>query len=210
MKALIRPAVPGDAAQAARLSYMAGQSHLDVCIYDLMFPGDMERRLEMLGKLFTTKSPSWFHYSHHLVADVDGEVAGSLCGYFDPEAGGRVLRDAYEEAGMGRRERREMAKRLEPLMRVYPVHGHDIWVVENVAVFPRFRRKGLLDSLLDRILQKGRDRGFKRAELRMLIGNIPAQKAYEKAGFRIVEEFVDTEFEEIFGCPGMARMVVDL
>ena len=210
MDALIRPAVPGDADKVSRLMYLAGQSHIDTSIYDIMFPGTLEFKLEQLRELFTTTTRSWFHYSHYLVAEVDEEVAGSLCGYNELEAGGRKVRKAFKETGWGSTKGRDMVERLQPFYRVYPVHPEDAWVIENVAVFPEFRRKGLINALLEEILDRGRQRGYKYAELGILIGNLPAQWAYEKAGMVVVEETTDPEFEEIFGSPGMARMVVEL
>jgi len=210
LDAVIRPAGPGDADQVAHLTYLAGKSHLEISIYDLMFPGNMEFKLEQLRKLFTASTPSWFHYSHYLVAETDGRVAASLCGYNEAQAGGRKVRKAFEEIGWGSTRGREMAERLRPFYRVYPTHPEDAWVIENVAVFPAFRRRGLISALLEKVLDRGRRLGYRYAELGMLIGNLPARRAYEKAGMTVVEESTDTEFEKIFGCPGMARMVVKL
>lgn len=210
MAALTRPAVPRDADKVSRLMYLAGQSPLEISIYDIMFPGTLEFKLEQLSKLFTTTTTSWFHYSHYLIAEVDGEAAGSLCGYNELEAGGRMVSKAFKETGWGSTKGRDMVERLQPFYRVYPSHPEDAWVIENVAVFPEFRKRGLINTLLEEILDKGRRLGYKYAELGMLIGNLPAQRAYEKAGMTIVEETTDPEFEKIFGSPGMARMVVQL
>lgn len=210
MSFLTRPAVPGDADKVSRLSYIAGRSHLEISIYDIMFPGSLEFKLEQLSKLFNTKTRSWFHYSFYLVAEVGGEVAGSLCGYNELQAGGRAVSNAFKETGWGSARGREMVDRLRPFYRVYPSHPEDAWVIENVAVFPEFRRRGLISVLLEEILDKGRRLDYKHAELGMLIGNLPAQRAYERAGMAIVEETTDPEFEAIFGSPGMARMVVEL
>jgi translation initiation factor 4G len=210
LTALTRPAVPGDADRVSRLIYLAGQSHLEISIYDIMFPGNLDFKLEQLSKLFATTTPSWFHYSHYLVAEVDGKTAGSLCGYNELEAGGRKVRKAFKETGWGSTKGRHMVERLQSFYRVYPSHPEDAWVIENVAVFPEFRRRGLINTLLEEILDKGRRLGYKYAELGMLIGNLPAQRAYEKAGLAIVEETTDPEFEKTFGSPGMARMVVQL
>jgi ribosomal protein S18 acetylase RimI-like enzyme len=72
---------------------------------------------------------------------------------------------------------------------------------------PEYRRKGLIDRLLAAILEKGRQEGFQRAQISIYIGNRTAQHAYEKHGFKIVDEKRHPDFEAEIGSPGMARML---
>ncbi|MBN2025664.1 MAG: GNAT family N-acetyltransferase [Actinobacteria bacterium] len=206
MNAVIRPATPQDAPAVAELIYLAGKSHVETSIYDLMFPGSMEERLRKLEALFTAEARSWYHYSHYLVSEVDGRVAGSLCGFNDLESGGVKLRDAFIEIGTDRAEGKAMYARMLPFHRVNPKHYEDSWVIEHVAVFPDFRGRGIITSLLEEILQRGREAGYDHAELNMLMGNTPARGAYEKTGFVIVEENTDEEFMQLFNTPGMVRL----
>lgn len=103
-----------------------------------------------------------------------------------------------------------MFTRLLPFHRVNPGHYEDSWVVEHVAVFPRFQGRGVVAALLREILERGRERGFGRCELNMLTGNAQALQAYRKAGFSIVEETSDEEFLRIFATPGMQRLCREL
>jgi len=57
---------------------------------------------------------------------------------------------------------------------------------------------------------EGRQKGFKRAQINIYIGNIHAQRLYEKYGFKIIDEIRDPYFEAQIGSPGMARMLRDL
>lgn len=206
MDILIREATPQDAPAVAKLMYIAGKSHVDLSIYDLMFPGSMEQRLQKLAALFTARARSWYHYSHYLVSEVDGKVAGSLCGFNDLESGGKKLGEAFIEIGTDRAEGKAMYERMLPFHRVNPEHYEDSWVIEHVAVFPDYRGQGIITSLLEEVLRRGREAGYDHAELNMLIGNTPARRAYEKAGFVIVEENTDEEFMKLFNTPGMARL----
>lgn len=106
MNFLIRPAATGDVPEVALLMYLAGKSHVETSVYDLMFPGTMGHRLELMKKPRVTEARSWFHYSHYLVAEVDGGVSGSLRGYGEAEAGASALRGAFIEIGWGREEGR--------------------------------------------------------------------------------------------------------
>lgn len=210
MRSTIRPAIPGDAHEVAQLMYIAGKSHVEKSIYDLMWTESMEVRLNKLQELFTADTRSWYHYSYYLVSEVGGGAAGSLCGFNDLEAGGPQLSQAFIEIGTDRSEGKAMYERMRPFHRVNPRHYEDSWVIEHVGVFPQYRGRGVISALLQEILERGRGLGYERAELNMLIGNEPAQGAYEKAGFTIVEENTDPEFEEIFGSPGMVRMLMEL
>lgn len=210
MESLIRPAVPGDAPEVATLMYLAAKSHVETSIYDLTFPGSMEERLAKLAALFTAQTRSWYHYSHYLVSESGGSIMGCLCGFNEQEAGGRLLQEAYSEIGTDRAEGKAMYERMQPFHRVNPKHYEDSWVIEHVAVFPEYRGQGVISALLQQILDRGRERGYSSAELNMLIGNTPAQRAYEKAGFVVVEENTDDEFMRIFESPGMARLYMHL
>jgi translation initiation factor 4G len=80
-------------------------------------------------------------------------------------------------------------------------------VIESVATLPEFRRRGLVDALIAEILGTGRGHGNRIAQLTILIGNVAAQRAYEKAGFRVRDEKRHRDFQAALGAPGFMRMV---
>jgi RimJ/RimL family protein N-acetyltransferase len=43
-----------------------------------------------------------------------------------------------------------------------------------------------------------------------MTGNTPAQRAYEKVGFRVDRDYGDPSFEDFFDSPGMTRMLLEL
>ena len=58
-----------------------------------MRPGTDEEVLRYLEALTTSKAPHWTHLPLFIVAELDGEPAAALSGYFDEEHGGTRLRD---------------------------------------------------------------------------------------------------------------------
>ena len=106
--------------------------------------------------------------------------------------------------------RLEIDRRLAPAAACLSDTPDDCWIVEWVALKPEARGKGVAAKLLERVLQRGRDEGFKRAQISYLIGNTPAQRCYEQAGFRTVDDKRDASFEAIFGRPGTERMLREL
>ena len=80
------------------------------------------------------------HYSTFLVAEVDGQPASALCGYFGEELGGPTLRAAGIEANRKTERSEEQAaagfERAKSIMNVLPEHPAGAWIVENVATLP--------------------------------------------------------------------------
>lgn len=58
--------------------------------------------------------------------------------------------------------------------------------ITNVAVLPEYQRHGFAQRLIFRLLTLARERGMTRATLEVRVSNTPAQKLYEKFGFRPV------------------------
>ena len=143
-----RRAEPEDKSELAQVMYLAGKSHMKIAIYDLMFPGSMEEKLEKLEELYTTSVPSWLQYSHYLVIEVNGNIAGALCGYNEVESGGSIIMEAFSEIGVTGSEVLAMYERLESYYRVYHSHPDDAWVIEHVAILPNYRGHGLILPLL--------------------------------------------------------------
>ena len=102
-----------------------------------------------------------------------------------------------------------MFQRLVPFLTCAPDQPDDAWIVEWVATRPEHRGKGLVRALLPAVIDLGRRRGHRKFQIGVLIGNTPAQRAYEGAGFAVSDEKRDPAFEATFGAPGIRRMLRD-
>lgn len=209
MEAVFREATAGDAGPIAYLAHLAGQGHARISTYDLIVPGPpgpLAQRIYMIKRLVAADTVSMLHFSHHRVAVVDGRVVactGSLDSY-----GARLLSfvAALRETGWTAAEISTMRSGIAAYNRVEPPVPSDAWMLENVAVLPEHRRKGLASGLLELTLDEGRKRGRRRAHLAVHIGNEAALGLYRGRGFEVTGERVDPEFEALFGCPGMWEM----
>ena len=194
----------------AWVTLTAFRSHLERGFWDVMLDGDEAYKLRYLEALATTEQLHWAHRSTFIVAEVDGRPASALCGYIDEELGGPTLRLAVMEANekTGRTEEEAAAgfERAKSIMNVIPEHAPGAWIVENVATLPEFRRRGLVDRLMEEILERGRRRGATVADISVFIGNDTAQRAYEKCGFEAIAERHDREFESVYGTPGIRTL----
>jgi GNAT superfamily N-acetyltransferase len=145
------------------------------------------------------------------VAEVDGEPAAGLSAYDDAKvASGELFFQAMIEAltaeGWDGSRLGALQQRIAPFLTCVAEQVDDTWIVEWVACRPQHRGKGLTHALLEAILAEGRQRGHTQFQIALLIGNTPAQRAYEGVGFKFVDEKRHPDFEATFGCPGVRRM----
>jgi translation initiation factor 4G len=214
MRTAIVEARPDHAGFIAWVILTAFSSHLPRGFWDFFVDGDDERRLRYLETLATTRAPHWAHHSTFLVAEVEGRPAAALCGYFDEELGRPALQrgiaEADERLARTPEDIEAGRRRIAPIFHVAPQHPAGTWIVENVATRPDHRRRGLVHALLTGILERGRRRGATHAGIGVMIGNDRAQRAYEKAGFRVTAEKRHADFEAVWGCPGLRTLNRDL
>lgn len=197
----------------AWVSVEAARSHLPRGFWDFFIP-DARERMSYLVRLAATSTAHPFHHSQFLVAEVDGRPAAALCAFFEEENGFGVLGSVMPEVdrAMGRppEAAAEGMARLGPFMTVTPEHPPGVWIVENVATLPEFRRRGLVSSLVDAAIERGVARGARVSDIGVFIGNDPAQRAYEKAGYRAVSEKRNDDLERTWGSPGIRLLRRDL
>jgi translation initiation factor 4G len=165
----------------------------------------------LLAAIVTSGRPHWCHWSAFHVAEVDGEPAAALCG-FDPRTQGmHVLRPIVEKVvarcGIRAADAPGIEARGAVLDSVVPDYADGAWVVENVATAPAFRRRGLIDALMQHILRIGRSRGFARAQIAVFIDNTPAERAYRKNGFNVDVEMRSARMQAALGFPGLRRLL---
>lgn len=201
-------AQPKHAAFIAWVILTAFRSHMERGLWDFMRPGTDEEILRYLEALTTTEARHCAHLSLFIIAEVDGEPAAALSGYFDEEHGGAKLVDAIAEVAerTGQVPDPEGVKRALTVQKVAPEHVPGAWTIEDVATRPEFRRRGLVDALLHEIMERGRKRGATVSDVGVFIGNDSAQKAYEKAGYVVVEEKRHPEFEAVYKSPGVREL----
>ena len=97
--------------------------------------------------------------------------------------------------------------RLRPRVTVAIPPG--AYEISELHVSPAFRGRGIGEALLRFAESDARERRFTTMALQTLTTN-PAQKLYERNGFRTVAVRTDAQFERITGAAGNVLMVRDL
>lgn len=212
MDIAIRPATLADVPFIAWVQQEAARSHLPRGFWDIAFPGDETERLRMVGRISAAPPRSFCHWSGFLIAELNGHVAAGLSAYTQASiAGGSALfeamNEAFDAAQWSDAQRQGLGERLAPFLLCLPETAEDAWVVEWVATKPEYRGKGLIRALLHAVLELGHARGHAQAQIAVLIGNTPAQRAYESVGFRVVDEKTHPDFERTVGSPGIRRLL---
>ncbi len=214
MEPKIRPAELKDVPFIAWVELQAARSHLPRGIWDILLARPEKECLAFLERMAQTPTRSWFHYSAFTVAEVDGRAASAMCGYDDKELGGETPFIAAQEAtrmiGWSDAEFQRISERIPPLFTCNSETAPGAWIIENVATLAEFRRRGLTNRLLNHMLDLGRSKGYRLAQISVLIGNTPAQRAYEKAGFKVADEKRHPDFERVIGEPGTRRLLRDI
>lgn len=209
----IRRAGPADIPFVALVLESAARGHLARGPWDFLFAGEAERRIA-LQHIAGAASRSWCHHSLFRIVDAGGGPAAALIAFEPAELGDGSLAEPLEQTfrRLGWNEGRSASAvaGLAPYLSCFPDMPAGTWIVENVATREDARRRGLVRELLAEALEDGRRRGFVRAQISCLIGNDAAQRAYERAGFEVVEELRDDAFERLMGSPGFSRMTCEL
>jgi len=209
----IRNAEENDAPFLAWLILTAGRAHVRRGIWEVVLDLPEDDCLGFLELLTVTGAPHLFHHSCYLVAEVEEGPVSGLGGYDPDTEGYPKLMEALPEVfkKLGKIPAKEMASGEPPrITACIPPSIPGAWVIDSVATIPSFRRRGIVDKLLDSVLELGRRKGYRQVQISIYMGNIPAQRAYEKHGFKLLDEWPDPYFQKEIGSPGMARLICDL
>ena len=177
----------------------AFRSHLPKGMWDFFIGGSEEEALRFLEAFARTEARHWGSYPAFIIAEVDGMPAAAMTGYFNAESS---FEDGVAEAcrtiGLTPDDINEGWKRAGTIALVETEQASGSWITENVATKPEFRRRGLVNKLLAEMMKRGRSKGATVADISVLIGNDNAQRAYEKAGYHVVEEKLHPDFEAVY------------
>jgi translation initiation factor 4G len=214
----IRRANSNDVKFLAGVMLSASRSHVARGMWDLIIGADQAGCLDYLARLAVAEPRSLYHYESFLIAEVEGAPAAALCGFeIGAKSGdgwalvGEAMANVQRDLGWTEADAAASRQRVAPIWTACmpPDIGAD-FIIENVATLPEYRRRGLIGALMDEVLEVARGRGCRLAQITTYIGNDAARSAYEKSGFRILDEKRCSEVQEILGVPGFVRLTRNL
>ena len=210
MTTLIRPARSDESGFIARNILASQRGPRPRGWFDIALGWSEPQCLAFVAQVATAQTRSWWHVSHFMIAEVDGEPAAALCAL--PATGTGVaaraaIAETAEKAGLSASELAAMFRRGAYSANCWVQGGEGDWLIEHAAALPAHRGRGLVQALIAQALAAGRKAGFTRASISFLIGNDPAERCYAWAGFTFAEEKRDPAFEALIGAPGFRRFV---
>ncbi len=212
MEPVIRRGTTADAAFLAWVMLMASR-YGPRGTWDLVVGGDDDECLEYLRRLALVPG-TLCHCESFVIAEIDGQPVSALatCRFADGgwAAVGQAMARVQSDLGWSAADEEASRTRLAPVLACMPADAGADWCIEFVATLPQYRRRGLVDALIRQAIQRGIDRQCSLAQIQIMIGNNPAQKAYEKAGFTVFDERRSPEFQAAIGSPGFRRLLRNL
>ena len=215
MEISIREATADDAGFLAWAILTAARGHLDKpSVWERVFPGDEQERINFLAKLVIAEPRCIAHYEGFVIAEHEGLPIAAACGYIPaertPEDFTSALLTVVDEAGWNHQQQVDLLAGFGVFSRCLPMGYDQEWVLEYIATKPAFRGSGVTRELLMDLLECGREASVKKAKVAYFMGNEAAKKSYRKLGFNEVNKIVDSEFEAQYGVPGVVHMSLDL
>ena len=118
---------------------------------------------------------SIYSYEHTFVAEVDGRVAGAMCGYDGADY--QTLKQPIVDA-LG--EDSEFARLQETKAGEY--------YLDSVGVHPDFRGRGIGSKLFEAQIARAAEQGHSRVGLIVDVDKPDAEALYERLGFRYLDD----------------------
>ncbi len=214
MDIAIRNATADDAPFLAWVMLTASRSHRPFGLWEQFVGGTGQQALSFLEKIAVTNIPHLFHYDVFMIAEKNGKPVAGLSGFDPADRGmmifGRALPEVYDQIGWTKADIKEALRRSASFFACMADEMPGVWILESVAAVPEIRRQGIMSVLLQEIIARGKAKGFEKAQISVLLSNTPARGAYEKCGFRYVDERRNPDFEAIYGDYGIARLMMRL
>jgi ribosomal protein S18 acetylase RimI-like enzyme len=140
--------------------------------------------------------------TRHWVAEHDGRIAGAVHMILSDDAGTGYLQAIGAELGWARALRAALVLSVLGRGRLEPDEAY----VDELAVAPWARRRGIASALLARCADDARAEGRTRLTLWVTEDNAAGRALYERAGFRVRRRRRWIAGRVLFGSPGALFM----
>jgi ubiquinone biosynthesis protein Coq4/ribosomal protein S18 acetylase RimI-like enzyme len=203
----IRKAAIADIPFLARIMYEAALPPLNHCFWEDLLQDTGNSSLQFIEAMLQVGASNWGNVSDFLVLEWQDQPVGAAAGYppnqedycplhlshLDQIA--QILNWSQSTAtAFGDRYLEFWGGDFQPIF-LTPIAP---WIIENVAVLPEMRGRGLGKILLKALLEEGRSQQYSHAGIMVINGNEVALHAYESLGFQACQTFHAEYFSQQF------------
>lgn len=215
MKFNIRPAQANDIHFLAWAMYEAARSHLTKSPWSVIFGEAEAQTRRLLENTIQIPELYWSCLANFRVVEIETKPIAAMCAFAPVAEVAPALADLQlsvlkQNSSYPEKYIADVRERLAIAALGLPEELPDAWGIESVAVLPEFRGKGVVDELFNAVLEEGRKKGFKRAQIMCLIGNNRGQQTFERNGFTLLHQETNSQFEDLFGTPGAQLFIQDI
>jgi GNAT superfamily N-acetyltransferase len=211
-----RKATIADIPFLTQIEYEASLPPLNHCFWEDLLEGTGTTALEFIEAELRTDASNWGNVSDFIVLEEQGKPVAAAAGYVPNPKDYCPLRlsrlDAIaQELGWSSTTASGFCDRYLGLfggdMKPFFLTPQAPWIIENVAVLPEARGRGLGKALLKAVLEEGRSQGHSHAGIMIINGNDRARHTYESVGFKPYQTFYADYFLDQFNIefPGVTK-----
>ncbi len=211
-----RKATIADIPFLARIQYEASLPPLNQCFWEDILQGTETSALQFIEAMLRASACNWGNVMDYLILERQGNPVAAAAGYIPnlkdycplrlseldeiaqdlnwSKAIGTAFRDRYEQFWGGD---------CRPIF----LTPQAPWIIENVAVLPEVRGRGLGKVLLKVLLEEGRSQKYSHIGIMVINGNEVAHHLYESIGFKPYQTFHAEYFAQQFQLdfPGITK-----
>jgi GNAT superfamily N-acetyltransferase len=217
-KLIARKATISDIPFLARIQYEASLPPLNRCFWeDILEDEDIETTaLQFIEAMLRASACNWGNVADYLILERRGEPVAAAAGYEPNSEDYCPLRlSSLEAIAQDLNWSLEITTTFHDRYEQY--WGEDCcpiflapqapWIIENVAVLPEARGRGLGKVLLKALLEEGRSQQHSHAGIMSIEGNYVARHLYESIGFKPYQTFYSEYFSRQFNqdFPGITK-----
>jgi ribosomal protein S18 acetylase RimI-like enzyme len=193
-----RKAAIADIPNLAQIIYEASLPPTNHCYWEDILVGTNTSALIFLEATLRTDTYNWGCVSDFIVLEEQGKFVAAAAGYVpNPENYCPLQLDNLDKIAAELHWNKEVTNLFHEQYLQYWGSNEQPdfltpqapWIIENVAVMPNARGRGLGKVLLKALLEEGRSQQYSHAGIMIINGNDVARRTYESIGFKPYKTF---------------------
>jgi ribosomal protein S18 acetylase RimI-like enzyme len=211
-----RKATIADIPFLARIEYEASLPPLNQCFWEDILQGTGTSAMQFIEAELRANASNWGTVTDFLILEEQGKPVAAAAGYTPNSEDYCPLRLSHlntiaQDLNWSKDIETDFRDRYIQLwggdLRPFFLTPQASWIIENVAVLPEARGRGLGKVLLGALLEEGRSQQHSHAGIMVINGNDVARHTYESIGFKPYQTFHAEYFAEQFNLefPGITK-----